>query len=345
MDAVNRQFLLAARPVGAIKTSDFRAQETPVPVPGPGQALVRTLYLSLDPSSRTWMNESGSYMPAVGLGEVMRGVAIGQVITSDVPGLSPGDLVDGLLGWQDYAVVGAGSPVVYGAVPRGLGVPIPTLMGALGMTGRTAYFGVREVGRPQPGETFVVSAAAGATGSIAGQIAKIAGARVVGIAGSDEKCAWLTEELGFDAAVNYKRADFRQALKAACPRGVDVNFENVGGEILDAVLPLMNLHGRVALCGLISSYNASKPGPGPYGFPLVLLKRLTVQGFLILDYAPRFREAAVQLGEWVRAGKIKARDTIVEGLEQAPEAVNRLFTGDSMGKLLIRVSEPPLPIP
>jgi NADPH-dependent curcumin reductase CurA len=210
----------------------------------------------------------------------------------------------------------------------------------LGMTGVTAYFGLRELGAPKPGETVVVSAASGAVGSIAGQIAKIEGCRVVGLAGSDEKCAWLTHELGFDVAVNYRAADWKKQLRAACPKGVDIDFENVGGEIMQAVFSLLNLHARVVLCGLITGYNGDDPNASLVDLGPILVKRVRIQGFIVLDYAKRYLEAALQLGQWVAAGKIKHHETIVEGLEHAPETLNRLFTGDKLGKLLLKIADP-----
>lgn len=343
--AHNREFRLAARPVGLIKPTDFELTTTPIPEPGPGQALVRTLYLSLDPTNRTWMNDREGYLPAVELGAVMRGSGLGQVVRSNNPTLPEGALVQGLVGWRDYLLIGQGCDTRLSVVPAGIGVPMPVLLGALGVTGLTAYFGLTEIGKPQPGETVVVSAAAGATGSVAGQLAKILGCRVVGIAGSDDKCAWLCSELGFDAAINYKREGWKKQLSAACPNGIDVVFENVGGEILDASLARINLRARIVLCGLISAYNASEPVPGPYNFANVLVRRARIEGFIILDYASRFAEGIRQLAQWYRAGQLKHRDTIVEGLEQAPVAINRLFDGRSTGKLLIAVAEPPLPVP
>lgn len=341
----NREFRLAARPVGMIKPTDFQLALTPIPEPGPGQALVRLLYLSLDPTNRMWMSERDGYLPPVELGAVMRGGGLGQVVRSSNPAFPEGSLVRGLLGWRDYALIGQGCDTKVSPVPPGLAVPLPVLLGALGTTGLTAYFGLTEIGKPQPGETVVISAAAGATGSVAGQIAKILGCRVVGIAGSDEKCAWLCSELGFDAAVNYKSEGWKKQLSAACPKGIDVVFENVGGEILDASLARINLRARIILCGLIAAYNAKEPVPGPYNFGNVLIKRARIEGFIILDFASRFPEGVRQLAQWFRAGLLKHRDTIVNGLEQAPVAINRLFDGSTTGKLLIAVAEPPLPVP
>jgi len=332
----NRQLRLAARPEGRIKPTDFTTVDEPVPEPGPGQALVRTLYLSVDPTNRVWMADIEQYMPPVKLGEVMRAVGLGEVIASNHAELSPGDLVVGLLGWQELALLDFSGPRRPTKIPPGLPFPLSAYLGALGSTGATAYFGLTELGVPKPGETVVISAAAGAVGSVAGQIARNLGARAVGIAGSAAKCAWLTGELGFDAAVCYRDPDWRDQLRRACPDGIDVDFENVGGEIMNAVLAGMNLHGRVVLCGLISGYNAGKRMLGP--FDTVLMKRLTVRGFIILDYYPRIGEAIAQLGQWMAAGKLVHRDTVIEGLERAPEALDMLFDGGNTGKLVIKVA-------
>jgi NADPH-dependent curcumin reductase CurA len=284
------------------------------------------------------MTDIEQYMPPVALGEVMRGGGLGQVVASNHPGYQVGDLVTGLTGWQDYVVTDGSGLGALTVLPKGLPVPLPALMGALGVTGLTAYFGLLDIGQPKAGETVVVSSAAGATGSVVGQIAKIRGCRVVGIAGGPEKCAWITDDLGFDAAVDYKRSGWQARLRAACPAGVDVNFENVGGEIMDEVMGCMNLGGRVVLCGMISGYNAAEPMRGR--FDVVLMKRLRVQGFIILDFLPRFAEGAMQLAQWMMEGKLKHRETIVEGLEQAPVAINQLFDGTNVGKLLVKVAEP-----
>ncbi len=337
---LNRQFLLRRRPTGLVTRDDFEYRETPPPKPGPGEALVRNLYLSFDPSQRIWMEDIPQYMPPIQLGEVMRADGIGQVIESNDPALPAGTLMHGLIGWQDYCLTG--KSMIFGAtpLPANLPVPLPSLLSVLGMTGVTAYFGMREIGAPKPGETVVVSAASGAVGSIAGQIAKIEGCRVVGLAGSPEKCAWLTDELGFDAAVNYKAADWKEQLKAACPKGVDIDFENAGGEIMHTVFSMLRLHARVVLCGLISGYNDPTSSANKADLSMILIKRVRIQGFIVIDYAKRYMEAALQLGQWLAAGKIKHRETVVEGLEKAPETLNRLFDGDKIGKLLLKVADP-----
>ena len=300
-----------------------------------GQALAKVKYLSVDPTMRVWM-AADSYLPAVGIGEVMRAGGLAEVIESKHPQFKKGDKIVGLTGLQEYVVVEAQSKFPFQKVPSIPFVSDTLFLGALGMTGLTAYFGMMEIGKPQKGETLVVSAAAGATGSIAGQIGKIHGCRVVGIAGTDEKCKWLTEELGFDAAVNYKHADWKEKLAAATPNGIDIDYENVGGEVMAAVLERMNLHGRVVLCGFISGY--TKEAPEQLSLGLAIVKRLKVQGFIILDYASRFMDAATELGKWKMLGKLKDRQTIVEGIAKAPEAINMLFRGENIGKLLVKVS-------
>lgn len=334
-DNVNRRYVLRERPSGRIDDSTFELVEEAVPEPGAGQALVRNLYVSVDPTNRAWIGEEPTYLPPVGIGECMRSVGLGRVISSDDETYPEGSLVTGLTGWQDYVVTGEGE-VPLTPVPGDTGLPIECMLGALGLTGVTAYFGMLDIGKPKEGETVVVSAAAGAVGSVVGQIAKLEGARAVGIAGGAEKCAWLVDDLGFDAAIDRHDSGWKQQLRDACPNGVDVDFENVGGEIMREVFEMLNLHARVALCGLISEYNADERPPGP---PLarVLVNRVTIQGFIILDYFGRFPEAIAQLGQWVAEGKVKDRHTVVEGLEKAPDAVNMLFDGDNVGKLIVKV--------
>ena len=329
----NRQFRLKQRPQGRVTAADFDFAAPPAADPGPGEIQVRTELLSLDPTNRIWMTDMPQYMPPVQIGEVMRGGGLGRVVASKAEGFAPGDLVSGLLGWKDYYT---GPPTGVQVLPPGLDLPPEVLLGACGMTGITAYFGLREVGQAKAGETVVVSAAAGAVGSIAGQIGKIMGCRVVGIAGGPAKCAWLVDELGFDAAVDYKQPDWRTALKAAVPDGVDINFENVGGEVMAGVTSRMNLFVRIVLCGMISGYNEAKPALGDYGS--ILMRRLRVQGFIVTDFAPRWGEAAVHLAQWIGEGRIKHRETVVDGLEHAPEVLNRLFDGENFGKLMIRVA-------
>ncbi|MDM9379161.1 NADP-dependent oxidoreductase [Chlorogloeopsis sp. ULAP01] len=338
---INRQFRLVSRPVGDIKESDFEYREEPIPNLADGEVLVRTIYLSLDPTNRIWMSDMPQYMPPVEIGQVMRGIVAGVVEESKNPNFQPGDLVSGMLGWQDYTIVAQNNIPSLTRIPRPLSYPLSALLGPLGATGWTAYFGLLDIGQPQEGETVVVSAAAGAVGSIAGQIAKIKGCRVVGITGSDEKCQWLTQELGFDAAINYKTADLESAIAQSCPDGIDVYFDNVGGSILDAVLMKINLYARIPLCGLISTYNATEPVPGPYNYSQILMKRARVQGFIILDYFSRISEAITDIGQWLNQGKIKYSVEVVDGLENAPSAILKLFEGNKKGKLVVKVSEEP----
>jgi NADPH-dependent curcumin reductase CurA len=332
---VNRRYVLRKRPNGRIDDSTFELIEEPVPQAGSGQALVQNLYVSVDPTNRAWIGEEPTYLPPVGIGECMRSVGLGRVISSDDDTYPEGSLVTGLTGWQDYVVTGEGE-IPLTPVPGDTGLPIESMLGALGLTGVTAYFGMLDIGKPQEGETVVVSAAAGAVGSVVGQIAKLKGARAVGIAGGAKKCAWLVDELGFDAAIDRHASDWTQQLRDACPNGVDVDFENVGGEIMREVFGLLNLNARVPLCGLISEYNDTERQSGP-SLQRVLVNRVTVKGFIILDYFGRFPEAITQLGQWVAEGKVKDKHTMVEGLEKAPEAVNMLFDGDNIGKLIVKV--------
>lgn len=336
---VNRRIRLRSRPAGRIDDTTFELVNEEVPVPGAGQALVRNLYLSIDPTNRVWIREEPSYLEPVAIGDVMRSGGIGRVVASSNDGFTEGDLVTGLLGWQDYVLVGEGQTTLAMPLPREIEAPIESLVGLLGITGLTAYFGIEDIGKPQAEETVVVSAAAGAVGSIAGQLAKLRGARVVGIAGGSDKCSWIVDELGFDAAVDRHDKRWRELLADACPDGVDVDFENVGGEIMDTVFGMLNLHARVVLCGLISQYNATEPVPGPTNFPRLLMHRVRMQGFIVIDYLPRYPEATAKLAQWAGEGKVKHRDTVVEGLEKAPEAVNMLFEGENVGKLMVKVGD------
>jgi NADPH-dependent curcumin reductase CurA len=335
MSNMNRQVILRTRPKGMLAPGDLQIAETPVPSPAEGQALAKVKYLSIDPTMRNWMSDRPSYMPPVGIGEVMRSFGFAEVVESRHKGYSKGDKIVGLTGLQDYVVFDGTEKRPFQKVPPLPFVPDTAFLGVLGLNGLTAYFGMMDIGKPQQGETLVVSSAAGATGSIAGQIGKIHGCRVIGLAGSDEKCKWLTEDLGFDAAINYKNPDWKEKLAAATPKGIDINFENVGGEIMREVLYRMNLFGRVVVCGLISGYNDDEPALA--NFKLILIKRLRVQGFIVLDYAARYMEAATQLGKWKMFGKLKDRETIVEGLEKAPDAIKMLFSGGNIGKLIVRV--------
>jgi len=334
----NRQWVLRQRPQGLIKDGNLELVETAVPDLADGEVLVRTVYLSLDPTNRTWMNDSEGYLPPVGLGEVMRGLTLGTVEQSKSDRFKVGDVVSPMSGgWADYTVAREDG---LRPVHRFPGLPLTANASVLGMTGLTAYFGVTDVLKPQPGETLVISAAAGAVGSIAGQVAKARGARVIGIAGGPDKCRWLTEELGFDAAIDYKNEDVGEALDRLAPDGVDLNFENVGGDIMIAVWNRLKVHGRMAVCGLISAYNATRMPPSP-NFSRIITHRLNVQGFLVMDYAPRAREMVAEMGPWLADGTVKWKVHVDDGLEGAVQSLNRLFTGDHDGKLLVRVSEEP----
>ena len=336
MNAVNRQFKLIARPQGEVKRSDFEFTSSPLRDPAEGEVVVQVLYASLDPAMRGWMNDSReSYMPPVALGEVMRAITVGRVIASKNAQFAVGDHVTGLLGLQDYAYSsGQGLTKID---PRL--APLPMYLGALGMPGLTAYFGLLDVGQPKAGETVVVSGAAGAVGALVGQIAKIKGARVVGIAGGAEKCRQLVEELGFDAAIDYKKDDVNAALKTHCPNGVDVYFDNVGGDILDAVLLNLTLHARIVICGAISQYNSTEAIKGPANYLALLVKRATMKGLMVGDYYPRAMEAFKDMGGWIATGKLKTREDVVDGLENFPEAFQKLFSGQNNGKLVLKVAQ------
>jgi len=337
MSDANRRFLLRERPTGRIDERTFELVEEAVPEIGDGQALVRTRWISLDPTNRAWIGETPTYLPPVAIGEVMRAGGLGEVVASNSPDYQVGQLVQGLTGWQDYVIASTSAPMV--AVPEIPGVSPSLFLGALGMTGLTAYVGMLEIGNPQPGETVVVSAAAGAVGSVAGQLAKIQGARVVGIAGGAKKCALVTDDLGFDAAVDYKAADWREQLKRATADGIDVDFENVGGEIMDAVFARLNVRARVALCGLISGYNddAAATASGPRNFGNLLIQRVHLEGFIVLDHFARAGEIVPRLAGWMAEGKLTAQETIVDGFEQLPIAINMLFDGENTGKLVVKV--------
>lgn len=333
-ERINHQWRLVARPTGRLQESDFQWTEEPVPAVQENQVLVRSLYLSLDPANRGWVNEGGSYKAEIPLGAVMEGGVVGVVEESRHPNFQPGDNVQGMLGWQEYAVLNGAA---VSKLPNNPNLPLTAYLGLFGHIGLTAYFGLLDITNPQAGETLVVSAAAGAVGSLVGQIGKIKGCRVVGIAGSDDKCQWIVDELGFDAAINYKTEDIRAGLKRTCPDGIDIYFENVGGEILDAVLARINLRARISVCGMISMYNATKPVPGPANIINLIPKRAKMEGFLVTDFMQRAPEAIAALGQWYAQGKLKYRVEVVEGLQQAPTALNKLFDGANQGKLIIKV--------
>ena len=340
MKDINRQWRLAARPKGMVGEKDFSYQEEPVPTIQPGQVLIRNLYVSFDPAMRGWMTENPGYVPPVPVGEVMRASAIGQVIESNHPNFVRGDYVSGWFGWQDYAVsAGGGNLQIQKFEPVH---PLPRYLGVLGGTGLTAYFGLLEVGKPREGETVLVSGAAGATGSVAAQIANIKGCRVIGVAGGPTKCRWLTEELKLDAAVDYKTEDLDVRLGELCPKGIDVYFDNVGGHVLEAAIGHMAVWGRIALCGMISGYNTSRPQPGPRNLFLLITRRVKMDGFVILDYAHRFGGARRELSAWLATGKLKAREDVQEGFENIPKTFLRLFSGENIGKQVLKVADPPI---
>ena len=334
-EAVNHQVKLAARPVGLPKRSDWQFAEAPVARPRDREVLVRVLYLSLDPAMRGWMNEGRSYIPPVGIGEVMRAGGIGRVVASQHPDFVAGDYVNGTLGIQEYAVLdGARLTKVDPKL-----APLPVFLNTLGMPGMTAYFGLLDVGQPKPGDTVVVSGAAGAVGASVGQIAKIKGCRAVGIAGGAAKCRYLLDELGYDAAIDYKAQDVRDGLRSHCPNGVNVYFDNVGGDILDIVLARLALHARVVICGAISQYNNTTPVKAPSNYLSLLVNRARMEGMVVFDYAERFPQARHDIAAWIAAGKLKSREDVVEGLQTFPETLLKLFSGENFGKLVLKVAD------
>jgi NADPH-dependent curcumin reductase CurA len=335
-DRVNRQWLLRSRPSGMVEPSNFELQESAGPEPREGEFLVRNLYLSLDPAMRTWMIDARSYVPPVGIGEVMRGACVARVVASRHPDYQEGQLVLGTFGWQDYAISDGGGLLGVTKVPDGVSPTMP--LGVLGLTSLTAYFGLKEIGKPKPGETVVVSGAAGATGSVAGQLAKHWGCRAIGIAGGSEKCEWLTSELGFDEAIDYKSENVAKRLREFCPKGLDVFFDNVGGDVLEAALANLAMHARVILCGSISNYNAEQP-VGPRNYMNLLVRRSRMEGFVVFDYFSRNDEAMAELVPLVAAGKIRYREDLRDGLETAPAALVDLYTGGNRGKLLVKIAD------
>ena len=334
--SVNRQVVLRSRPVGMPKPADFDLVESPLPSPKDGEVLCRTIYLSLDPYMRGRISGAKSYAASVEPGQVIVGGTVGEVLESRHPGLAKGDVVLGYDGWQSHAVSKGGG--LRKLDPKQ--APVSTALGVLGMPGMTAYVGLLDIGQPKPGETVVVSAASGAVGSAVGQIAKIKGARAVGVAGSQDKCDYVVRELGFDACVNYRKGDLPASLKQACPNGVDVYFENVGGDVLRAVMQLLNQNARIPLCGMISEYNASESTPGPNLRPL-LFNRALIKGFIVSDHMARMGDFVKDCSGWVRDGRLKYREDVVVGLEKAPEAFFGLLLGRNFGKLLVRVGEDP----
>jgi NADPH-dependent curcumin reductase CurA len=333
---INHQVRLAARPVGIPKRSDWQFTEEAVPEPAEGEFVVKVQYISLDPAMRGWMNEGKSYIRPVGIGEVMRAGAAGRVVASKHPKFAAGDLVAGAFGVQEYALSdGKGVQKVDTRI-----VPLTTYLGALGMPGMTAYFGLLDIGKPQPGNMVVVSGAAGAVGSVVGQIAKIKGCKVVGIAGGAEKCRLLVDAYGFDAAIDYKGEDVKASLKRLCPEGIDIYFDNVGGEILDAALARLAMHARIVICGAISQYNATEPMKGPTNYLSLLVNRASMTGMVVFDYAARYGDAAREMAMWIAQGKLKAKEDVVPGgVEAFPEVLLKLFRGENVGKLVLEVAD------
>jgi len=335
-ESKNRQWILKTRPAGKLTGDEFLWNEAPVPRPSDGQVLIRTLWLSTDPAQRIWIVRD-SYKPAVPLGDVMQSFAAGQVVESRHPDFKPGDVVRGEFGWQDYVVTdGKGFGGIHKVPPD---IPPNLALGLFGLNGVTAYVGMIEIGRIKPGETVVVSGAAGATGSVAGQIAKLKGCRVIGTAGGKEKCDWLVNEAHFDAAIDYKSEDVGARLSELCPNGIDVFFDNVGGEVLNEVLARINLHARIALCGSISKSDAATPQPGPANYSNLVARRALMEGFTGLDYPARVPEALEALSRWHRDGSLVHKEDVAYGLENAPKALLRLFAGENFGKQLVKVAD------
>lgn len=337
MTLANRQFRLAARPVGLPKATDWNFTTEPVADPADGQVLVKVLQLSLDPAMRGWMNEGRSYIPPVGIGEVMRAIGVGKVIASKNAAFAAGDHVAGGFGIQEYCLVEDAKRLGLNRIDLRLGGPEKWL-NALGMPGMTAYFGLLEVGQPKPGETVVVSGAAGAVGQTVGQVARIKGCRVVGIAGGKAKCEFVVNELKFDACIDYKSGSVRDGLKEHCPTGVDVYFDNVGGEILDTVLMRINRHARIVICGAISQYNNTSPVKGPSNYLSLLVNRARMEGMVVFDYADRYGLAIKDIAQWMKEGKFVSREDVVDGIENFPATLNKLFSGGNFGKLVLKVA-------
>jgi NADPH:quinone reductase len=334
LPSVNRQFKLAARPVGMPRESDFSLTQSPMPTVGDGQVLVKSAYLSVDPYMRGRITGVRTYADPVLVGDIMQGGTVGQVVESKAQGLLAGDYVTGFWGWQEFATVDA--KTLTKLDPKL--APVSTALGVLGMPGMTAYFGFLEICKPKPGETVVVSGGAGAVGSLVGQIAKIKGCHVVGIAGANDKVEWMTKELGFDAGFNYKTtSDYGAKLKELCPKGIDCYFDNVGGAITDAVFPLMNTFGRISICGQISQYNLEKPELGPRLLSLILVKQLLVEGFIVFRWQNRYQEGIAQMATWLREGKLKHREEVINGFENTVKAFIGMLQGDNTGKMLVKV--------
>jgi NADPH-dependent curcumin reductase CurA len=335
MSNLNHKFELAARPVGMPKRTDWSYKEEPVRDPAEGEFLVKILYISLDPAMRGWMNEGKSYIAPVGIGDVMRAGALGRVIASKNHKFAVGDHVFGAFGVQEFATSNGNGITKVNAGT----VPLPVFLGTLGMPGMTAYFGLLDIGQPKPGQTVVVSGAAGAVGSVVGQIAKVKGCTVVGIADGAEKCNYIVKDLGLDAAIDYKSEDVRKSLQKHCPKGIDVYFDNVGGEILDAALTQLARGARVVICGAISQYCNTTPIKGPSNYLSLLVNRASMKGMVVFDYVDRYPEAAREMTGWMASGKLKSREHIVEGFETFPDTLLKLFKGENTGKLILKVAD------
>ena len=331
----NQQIQLAARPQGEIKPTDFNLVDTQIPTPGDGEVLIEVHYLAVEPAMKGWIEARVDYVKPVEIGEVMRGSGSGVVLESNNPDLPVGTRVAGSFGWQRYIVTDGGSAVALRKIPDGIGET--AALNILGITGLTAYFGMGEIGQPQPGETVLISGAAGATGSVAGQLARITGARVIGIAGGKDKCDWLVNELGYDGAIDYKNEDTSKRIKELCPDGINVYFDNVGGEILDMALANLAQSARVVLCGGISRYNETGTIPGPVNYFNLVFRRARMEGFIVIDYAERFGEGLQALADHLNSGALKHRETVLKGFENTPQALISLFHGANLGKQLVAV--------
>ncbi|MCZ6460596.1 MAG: NADP-dependent oxidoreductase [Gammaproteobacteria bacterium] len=335
----NRQWVLAKRPYGMVTQENFEYQEVPIPEPGEGEVLLRNLYLSFDPTQRGWMEDRESYLPPVAIGEVMRAGSVAQVTQSNHPDFAPGELVQTMGGWQDFVVARPADGFLgLSKIPEGVRPTMP--LGVLGVTGMTAYWGLLDLGQPKQGDTVLVSGAAGATGSVAGQIARIKGCRVIGIAGGPEKCSWLQEIAHFDGVIDYKNEDVDQRIGQLCPDKVDVFFDNVGGEILEAALNHLNMNARVVLCGGISGYNATEPQPGPNNLMNLVIMRARMEGFIVIDYMDRAHIAIPELIGWIESGELVDQEDVQEGFENIPGTLNRLFTGQNVGKQILKIADP-----
>lgn len=333
---MNKQLKLAKRPVGVPESDTWVLEESPIPTPNEGEVLIQQMYISLDPAMRGWLNDVRSYIPPVQIGEVMRAGSVGKVIASKHPHYKEGMYLAGYGGVQQY-VVTDGSGGWYPVNPNL--APLPTYIGTLGMPGMTAYFGILQVGAIKEGEVVLVSGAAGAVGSVVGQIAKIKGCRVIGIAGGSDKCKYLTDELGFDGAIDYKNEDVRAGLKRECPKGIDVYFDNVGGEILDIALTRIRRHARIVICGAISQYNNTGAVKGPSNYLSLLVNRARMEGMVVMDYAKDYQKAAIEMGTWIAQGKLKSKEDVYEGIENFYETFLRLFSGEKLGKLVLKIDE------